>query len=223
MSVMRIWGLVLYLVVEGAMVAIAFWARNYYKKKEEAVEKAATSEEGTFEVKTTRTIARDVAFIGIAAALSAALTVALGPISIGIAGINTRLSYPVMPTVAILYDPIVASISSIIASFLNDALLGWLAPWTLTTMVTSFVGSWVTGTIVREPKKLQILIPVLLVQSLASSLYVGWVLDLSGVVPFATMMPSVLLGHLPWSLVGTPLIIILLHNRGFNYRPKIAS
>lgn len=223
MSEMRIWGLVIYLVLQGIMAGVAFYARRYYKTKEQEAAAAVKKEEGVFEVRTTRTLAKDVAFIGIGAALATALTVALGPISIGIAGINTRLSYPVMPTLAVLYDPLVAAISSTISAVLGDVFLGWLAPWTAATVVTGFIGTWVIGTIIRDPRKLIITIPVLLIQSLISSIYVGWVLDLSGVVPFAVMMPSVLLGHLPWSLVGTPLIMNLLYARGFYYRPKIAA
>jgi len=224
MSVWRVWGLVVYLVLQAIMFVVALYARQYYKKQEQAQQAGAASKKaGAFEVRTTRTMARDVAVVGIAAALATALTVALGPISIGIAGINTRLSYPVMPTVAVLYDPVVAAISSTISAVLGDALLGWLAPWTLSTMVTGFIATWVTGTIIRDPRKLLITIPVLLIQSLISAVYVGWVLDLSGVVPFAAMMPSVLLGHIPWSLVGTPLIMNLLYARGFYYRPKLAA
>lgn len=221
MSEWRIWGLVIYLLLQAAMVVVAIFADKFYKKKELQQEKAVEGDSEKFVVKSTRTVAKDVAVIGIAAALSVALTAALGPISIGIAGLNTRLSYPVMPTVAVLYDPIIAGISSTIAAVLSDAVLGWLAPWTLSTMVTGFIGVWVTGKIIRNPKKLWITIPVLLIQSVISSVYVGWVLDLSGVVPFITMMPSTLIGHLPWSLVGTPLIMNLLYSRGIYFRPKV--
>ena len=217
----RIWGLVIYLVAQGLMLALALYARGYYKNKESKLAAYAEKEEGVFEVRTTRTLAKDVAFIGIGAALATALTVALGPISIGIAGVNTRLSYPVMPTLAVLYDPFIAAISSTIASFLGDALLGWLAPWTLATIATGFIATWITGTIIRDPRKLWITIPVLLIQGILGSVYVGWVLDLSGVVPFAVMFPSTLLGHLPWDVVGTPIIMNLLYARGFFYRPKV--
>lgn len=221
MSEWRIWGLVIYIALQGAMVGVALFADKYYKRKEKEQEEKQGSDSEDFVVKSTRTVAKDVAVIGIAAALSVALTAALGPISIGIAGLNTRLSYPVMPTVSVLYDPIIAGISSTIAAVLSDAVLGWLAPWTISTMITGFIGVWVTGKIIRNPKKLWITIPTLVIQSLISSIYVGWVLDLSGVVPFITMMPSTLIGHLPWSLVGTPLIMNLLYSRGIYFRPKI--
>lgn len=222
MTIWRIWGLVLYIVLQAILVGVALYARKYYIKKEIESTPETSSEDEVFEVRTKRTLARDVTIMGMAAALYVALTAALGPISFGIAGLNFSLAVPVFPIIAILYDPLIAALSAVIGCFFADVAVGWLAPWTATTMVVHFISYWVIGNIVREPRKMQILIPTLALQYLAQALYVAWVLDLSGVVAFPFMFPSVIIGLVPWVFVGIPLIINLMAKRGISFRTPLS-
>ncbi|MBE3141512.1 MAG: QueT transporter family protein [Thermoplasmata archaeon] len=222
MTIWRIWGLVLYIALQVILVVVAYYVKRYYKRKEVVSSKETTTEEEVFEVRTKRTLARDVTVMGMAAALYVALTAALGPISFGIAGLNFSLATPIFPVVAILYDPISASVAALIGCFFADVAVGWLAPWTVTTMVVHFISYWVIGNIVREPRKLQILIPTLAAQYLAQALYVAWVLDLSGVVAFPLMFTSVIIGLVPWVFLGIPLIVNLMARRGISFRRPLA-
>ena len=160
-----------------------------------------------------RSPSQDVAVIGVVGGLYAALIVATG--SFGIGPFSFRIAPFLPPVVGIVYDPIIAGIAAALGLVISDALLGWLAIWSIGGAAANFLKGYVPGVITRDINNVvQIVIGTTLAYIMAGAIIAG-VLDMAGIVPFLVFYPMYLITRIPHIIV-VPIIVRLAVKAGLH-------
>jgi uncharacterized membrane protein len=204
-------GFPMVLVMYCIFIAIALFARKRYGKKDQ-------SDKAQGKSKITKRKSVKVAMVAMTAALYATLTFVLGPISIGISGINFRISEPVPVTVAVLFDPFTGGLGTGLGNLVSDSLFGALSWSSLLAFMDSLICRTCTGFIVRDPRKLWIFLPIMAFSAMTSATMVASIFDFEGRALFSFIWISVMAGKIISALILTPIVVNALYRLGIHYR-----